>query len=94
MFQNKWPTTLNDNNPNPTHTSVPSTQNTPTATLRQQTTYNGVCTDIIQKNVKIPCQYDTQLLDFYIKLCTAMIQAGIFLRKINNINEDEDIYEE
>ena len=44
--------------------------------------------------VKLSCTDSDQLLDFYTKLRTAMMQAGIFLREIHDINEDDPIYEE
>ena len=95
MFQNKWQTNLNQPEPDPTTTGfIPSSYNQNFSYQQKQSTpYQGVRTDIIRKNVKISCQDETQLLDFYIKLRTAMIQAGIFLREINDINEDEEIYE-
>ena len=56
--------------------------------------YRGVKTDIIRKMVKLSCTDSDQLLDFYTKLRTAMMQAGIFLREIQEIHEDDPIYEE
>ena len=44
--------------------------------------------------VKLSCTDSDQLLDFYTKLQTAMMQAGIFLREIQEIHEDDPIYEE
>ena len=44
--------------------------------------------------VKLSCTDSDHLLDFYTKLCTAMMQAGIFLRDIQEIQEDDLIYEE
>ena len=55
--------------------------------------YQGVRTDVIRKNVRISCPDETQLLDFYTKLRTAMIQAGVYLRELTEINDDEDIFE-
>ena len=92
LFQNKWQTSVDtDPSPSPNHTFVPPSKPSVSSSPIQ---YQGVRTDILRKNVKISCQDETQLLDFYIKLRTAMIQAGIFLREINDINENEDIYEQ
>ena len=89
IFQNKWKTNVNDD---PT---IPRPESHATFTHRPTSTpYQGVRTDIIRKNVKISCQDETQLLDFYVKLRTAMIQAGIFLREINQITEDDELYED
>ena len=55
--------------------------------------YQGVRTDVIRKNVRISCPDETQLLDFYTKLRTAMIQAGVYLRELTEINDDDDIFE-
>ena len=94
LFQNKWPTNIDDNHVQDHHRmNIPqrSSANSPS---QHTTPYQGVRTDIIRKNVKLSCQDEQQLLDFYIKLRTAMIQAGIFLREINEITEDEDLFEE
>ena len=56
--------------------------------------YKGVKTDVLRKMVKLSCNDSDQLLDFYTKLRTAMLQAGIFLREIQDISEDEPIYDE
>ena len=53
--------------------------------------YQGVRTDLIRKNIRISCPDETHLLDFYTKLRTAMIQAGIFLRDLTEITDDEDV---
>ena len=60
-------------------------------TSQGTTAYQGVCTDLIRKNVRISCPDETHLLDFYTKLRTAMIQAGIYLRDLTEISEDHDI---
>ena len=44
--------------------------------------------------VKLPCTDSDHLLDFYTKLRTAMMQAGIFLREIQKIQEDDPINKE
>ena len=56
-------------------------------------TYKGVKTDVLRKMVKLSCNDSDQLLDFYTKLRTAMLQAGIYLREIQDISEDEPIYD-
>ena len=56
-------------------------------------TYQGVRTDLIRKNVKISCSDETCLLDFYTKLRTAMIQAGIYLRALEDITVADNIWE-
>ena len=56
--------------------------------------YKGVKTDVLWKMVKLSCNDSDQLLDFYTKLRTAMLQAGIYLREIQDISEDKPIYEE
>lgn len=100
VFQNKWPTSIDKDLPHDSDTDtygyIPSSHRHKqfSTTERPTTPYQGVRTDIIRKNIKISCQDETQLLDFYIKLRTAMIQGGIFLREINDIHEDEEIYEE
>ena len=61
---------------------------------RTETQYKGIKTDIIRKMAKLSCTDSDQLLDFYTKLRTAMMQAGIFFREIHEIQEDDPIYEE
>ena len=98
LFQNKWPTKMDGDQMNDSTNqyapSFGSNRDVVTSSPRHTTLYQGVRTDIIRKNVKLSCQDEQQLLDFYIKLRTSMIQAGIFLREINDITEDEDLYEE
>ena len=60
-------------------------------TSQGTTAYQGVCTDLIRKNVRISCPDETHLLDFYTKLWTAMIQAEIYLRNLTEISDDDDI---
>ncbi len=92
MFQNRWRTSVDTTSPPSSHHTVDPQQKLSASS--SHTHYQGVQTDILRKNVKLSCQDENQLVDFYIKLRTAMIPAGIFLREISAINEEEDIYEQ
>ena len=72
-----------------THPFVQSPYQRPTDSV-----FKGVKMDVLRKLVKISCNDSAQLLDFYTKLRTAMLQAGIYLREIQDISEDEPLYDE